>query len=470
MGGMKQVAYFGVSTLVLKGLGFALLPISTRLLNQNQFGELNFLVSISAVLSLLLCLGLPELLFKQQTKTLIEKKALFRDCFVICAGFNCIFILLSFIFIDKLTALLPITINPFDLKLLILNLAASSLLSIIFCYFRYYEMAKQFCCLAILQGVGQTLLTVYLLWLGYGVTGVMVSGAICSSLILLVALNIVIKEVSVSFTNVKWSVSGSSSLFLLSIVVSSLFVYANNGAENWFIVAKTSKETLAQYYVALQFAVMTSFTFEPVRMWWFARRFNELKADKERYVYLCELSLEIGLVLCAIMLILAPIVFTLILPLSYQSNTWLLPTLILIVALRHHSDLLNIGCFIHRNALFVTLNNGASALIVLGLLALLVPSFGVLGAVIALLIAQVFKACMFFYFSQNLEPLDFSAKRLTTSWVSFISLYGVSIYHFSHQLVLQLVIMVIYLFFFYKKYRVEVQRFITQYRGTAAHV
>ena len=50
MNGIKQIAYFGISTLFLKVLGFALLPITTRILSQAEFGELNFLVSISAVM------------------------------------------------------------------------------------------------------------------------------------------------------------------------------------------------------------------------------------------------------------------------------------------------------------------------------------------------------------------------------------------------------------------------------------
>ncbi|MEI8706929.1 oligosaccharide flippase family protein [Pseudoalteromonas sp. B62] len=66
MNGIKQIAYFGLSTLSLKVLGFALLPISTRILSQTEFGELTFLVSISAVMSLLLCLGLPELLLSNK--------------------------------------------------------------------------------------------------------------------------------------------------------------------------------------------------------------------------------------------------------------------------------------------------------------------------------------------------------------------------------------------------------------------
>ena len=136
MNGIKQIAYFGISTLFLKVLGFALLPITTRILSQAEFGELNFLVSISAVMSLLLCLGLPDLLFKQQMNNPRHKRALFRDALLVCAIVSGVFVCLVFYCIDYLSALLPVTLNTLDIKLLAINLALSSLLSILFCYFR----------------------------------------------------------------------------------------------------------------------------------------------------------------------------------------------------------------------------------------------------------------------------------------------------------------------------------------------
>jgi len=135
MNGLKQIAYFGLSTLLLKGLGFALLPISTRLLSPAQFGELNFLVSISAVMSLLLCLGLPELLFKQQMKSVVFKQALFRDALILCSVLSTAFVIAVVLFADLLLNLLPISVNQIDLQLLAVNLAFSSVLSIVFCFF-----------------------------------------------------------------------------------------------------------------------------------------------------------------------------------------------------------------------------------------------------------------------------------------------------------------------------------------------
>ena len=469
MKGIKQIAYFGLSTLLLKGLGFVLLPISTRLLNQTQFGELNFLVSISAVMSLLLCLGLPELLFKQQMQSEVHKRALFRDALLLCSVLSLLFVLILWFFIQPISELLPISLSLIDLQLLALNLAFSSLLSLVFCFFRYYEMAKQFCFLAVLQGVGQTLLTIVLLYLGLGVTGVMASGAIASCVVLVISLGIIFSRINIDFKQVPWSISRKNGLFLLSILVSSLFVYANNGAENWFIAANIGKEKLAQYYVALQFAVMTSFTFEPIRMWWFSRRFDELSSNPTRYVYLCELSLEVGIALCALMLIVTPHLFIFVLPQSYLLNAWLLPCLIFIVVLRHHSDLLNIGCYIHSNGVFVSAINGVSAVFVLALLTFLVPLWGILGAVVSLALAQTLKTVLFFVVSQKLETLAFNFYQIVPSWVCFLSIFAFAVIDVSYAVSIQCLIFTCLLMILANKYKSLVTNTVEQLTKRNAH-
>ncbi len=469
MNAMKQVLYFGFSTLALKGLGFALLPISTRLLTQSQFGELNFLVSISAVLSLLLCLGLPELIFKQQSANPKQKLALFRDSILLSILINGLFLITTLMFTEPLLSLLPVALNPIDIKFLAINLVLSSALTILFCYLRYYEMAKHFLWLALLQGISQTTITITFLYLGYGVTGVMASGILASLLTLVVTTSIVLKNITISFNVIKWTISYKDTLFLCSIIMSSLFVYTNNGAENWFIVESVGKEKLAQYYVALQFAIMTSFTFEPIRMWWFSRRFKELSACPKNYVYLCELSLDIGILLCTIMLVLTPFVFTLVLPSNYLLNSWLLPSLICIVVLRHHSDLLNIGCYIHRNGFYVSAVNGISALTALILLVILVPLKGILGAVIALFIAQLIKTLLFFFISQKLEKLPYSIKRLIPSWVGFSTIYLLSISQLEHLLLWQVAFFTIYTAALFKKYKSPIRTALDTLFERSAH-
>lgn len=469
MNGIKQIAYFGLSTFFLKVLGFALLPITTRILSQTEFGELNFLVSISAFMSLFLCLGLPELLFKKQISDQQKKRALFRDAIILCLFFSCIFVFALFHFIEPLSMLLPVTLNTLDIKLLAVNLALSSVLSILFCYFRYYEMARAFCVLAVLQGAAQTICTLTLLYLGYGVTGVMLSGVISSTLVLISALILVVNSLGISFKSVSWNISYKNGLFLISIIASSLCVYANNGAENWFIVASEGKEKLAQYYVALQFAVMTSFTFEPIRMWWFSRRFNELAQNRERYVFLCQLCLDIAILLCALMLIVTPPIFSLVLPQHFQLSAWLLPSLILIVVIRHHSDLLNVGCYSQYNGLFVTVVNVISALAALLLLVVLVPRFNVLGVVIALGVAQLIKAGLLVAISQKIEKLALSVKSLLPSWGCFLLIYILSIFNTPQYIIWQCAAFIILSVTLFYKYKHTVMTTIAQFVRSKVH-
>ena len=230
-------------------------------------------------------------------------------------------------------------------------------------------------------------------------------------------------------------------------------MYANNGAENWFIVASEGKEKLAQYYVALQFAVMTSFAFEPIRMWWFSRRFDELAKNRERYVELCTLCLDSAILLCALMLIITPSIFSLVLPQNYQLHTWLLPSLIFIVVIKHHSDLLNIGCYIHYNGAFVTVVNAVSAFAVLALLAVLVPRYNVYGVVVALCIAQLIKTSLLIVISQQLESLTFSVTRLLPSWVCFSLIYFLSITQTAYFELIQCIVFICFLIALFYKYK-----------------
>ena len=98
MSNLKQIGYFAVAVLSVKGLGFLLLPISTRFLSQVEFGQLNFLVTVSALCSLILSIGLPELLLKQQYNTHTEKLALFRDAVITTFIFSLLFAGCSLIF------------------------------------------------------------------------------------------------------------------------------------------------------------------------------------------------------------------------------------------------------------------------------------------------------------------------------------------------------------------------------------
>ncbi|URQ88899.1 oligosaccharide flippase family protein [Pseudoalteromonas sp. SCSIO 43101] len=422
MSNLKQIGYFALAIFAVKGFGFLLLPITTRFLEKSEFGELNFLVTMSALCSLVVSLGLPELLLKQQYPSFREKMALFRDSLVLTICFSALFLGCSFIFSEQIIATLPAQIKVIDFRLLILNLTFASVLAIPYTYYRLFGYAQKYCFFSIAHTVMQTCLTVTLLVLGLSVTGVMISGVVCTFMIMLVTLSDMRHVLKVSYSRFSWRIEKSQTLFLTSIIASGLFVYVGNGAENWFIVAQFNESVLASYYVAAQFAIITSFTFEPIRLWWFAKRFSLIKQDKTQYQNYAITSLNAGLAMCVLMSLLAPIALNSVLPAEYHGkDSWLI-LLIIVVAIRHHSDIFNIGCYMHKNGVFVSLINFITALLGLSLLYFLVPNFGVEGAILSLIIMQSFKLVCLYSVSQYFEPLNLNFAALIPSWLALASI------------------------------------------------
>ena len=128
--------------------------------------------------------------------------------------------------------------------------------------------------------------------------------------------------------------------------------------------------------------------------------------------------------MCVLMSLLAPIALNSVLPAEYHGkDSWLI-LLIIVVAIRHHSDIFNIGCYMHKNGVFVSIINFFTALLGLSLLYFLVPKLGVEGAILALIIMQSFKLVCLYSVSQHFEPLKLNFAALIPSWLAlgFITL------------------------------------------------
>ena len=469
MGGFKQVAYYGVAILVLKGLGFLMLPIATRILSQDEYGSLNFLVSISAVCSLLLSLGLPELLFRQHFENESERVVFFRDCLVVSLGVCFTFVVIAFLFTEQLISVLPGNVSGLNLRLLSINLFASSVLAIPYSYYRLTDNAKHYCYLAVTHGVLQTTLSIALLFTGFGVVGVMFSGAATAVVILFVSLFLLIPTLA-NVRASKRQLNSRHGLFLLSILVSSLCLYASNGAENWFIVAQEGESALAVYFVAAQFALMTSFTFEPVRMWWFAKRFDVLANTPAQYGYKALLSLNIGLLLCAVMMVVAPILFNIALPSTYHGNDIWLIALIIVVVFRHHSDVFNIACYKYDSGVWVSYINAGSAVLIISAFYYSIPVYQIDGVIVSLMAVQFLRSLVFVFVSQRLEHITYEYRVLFIPWASLITISVIAYVQPSYMYFIQSSVVVLLLCNLGRAYRREVLQGLKSLPKRSAYV
>lgn len=450
MNNLREMFIYGIGIFVLKGLGFIMMPIVTRMLTQVDYGELNFLVSIASMMSLFLTLGLGDILFRFASGQIKEdNEAVMRQCFRLSLLCSMTFLCLALPLSGLILSWLPVSLRLFDLQLLLISLSSSSLLTVPYCYFRMTHRAVPFMMFSIAQGGLQTLLSIGLLLSGCGVTGMMLSSAISSSAIAIAVL--IYFRAHLQGTHAQFSLAHYR--YIAFIVCSGIFVYCLNGAENWLVVIHLGKQQLAIFFAAGQFGLMISVAFEPFRMWWYARRFQVHETAPEQGARYAVLGVQIGLLLAGSMLFAAPILMDFMLPESYRDSISLIPWMCLIMALRFHSELLNIGCFLKQNARWTSIIDGACAvhLVIVGYWAIV--EYALTGLLVTMVLTVLIRGVLFYVISQRLVYLPYCRTYLVTSWGIFIILLSVHISKISGYRVLEFILLAIntlLLFYFYR--------------------
>ncbi|MDP4985550.1 lipopolysaccharide biosynthesis protein [Pseudoalteromonas tunicata] len=415
---LKEMLLYAMAVFMLKGLGFIMMPLVTRFLSQEQYGELNVLVSMAAMVSLVLTLGLGEALFRFTGQS-SQQDTVMRQCLRLSLLSSGGFLCLSILFIEPLLALLPVSLAALDVQLLMINLAAGALLTVPYCYFRLTKQAGAFFMLSVGQGVLQTGLSVWFLYQGLAVRGLMLSGAIASVAIMVVTL--------VYFRHywfgARMAFNRTHYQYCFFIVCSSLAVYGLSGAENWLVAAALGKAQLALFFAAAQFGLMISVAFEPFRMWWFAKRFAFEQNNSDLGAHYAVLGVQIGMLLALLMLIIAPWLMGWLLPAHFAPSLVYIPWFCLIMVARFHADLLNLGCFLKKSASVAMIINAVCAAILLPFGYWSLGELGMMGLIWVMVGVHLLRAILFLVVSQSLTPLAYPFKSLVGSWLIFLTAF-----------------------------------------------
>lgn len=414
MNSLKQIIYYGASILCLKGISFLMMPFITHHLPPHVFGELNLLVSLAALLSLVLTFGLAELLFRFfNDANNIERQNLIVNCIWTSIAGAGIGLVLAWVVYSEMIDISFMFNSSLDVALLLISLAGGLLLSVPLCVLRLEQQAKQFMLFSVMQGVIQAAATLILLSNQMAVTGVMLSSVIASWS---VAISVIFYYRNYIF----WAKPRFNKMqcrYMASITLSSIFLYALNGAENWFVALMLGKDELAIFFVAAQFALITSISFEPFRLWWYPKRFKVFSESSGKAADTAMLGAEISVLMALTMMLLGPWIIELMYPLGYQESRHILPILCFITALRTQSDLFNLGCYLQSNAASVAIINGICAGFALLSIGSLIYVFGFNGLLAALILSALARFFAFLCVSQRLTPLPYNYQRFATHFI-----------------------------------------------------
>ncbi|ANB51319.1 lipopolysaccharide biosynthesis protein [Aeromonas veronii] len=387
--GVNQIAmlYYAGGLLLMKGISLLMLPVLTHQLLPREYGQLEVLLTLINLGSLILGFGLVDALYRFAglAKDEQERQQVVARMF-------------GLVWLIALASLVLLWL----------------LAPVVQAWLRMRNQARLFFVATAGKAVIQSLLTGWWLWLGWGVSGVLASGTLtCVALALLLSLW-QWRDSGICFD---WQHYRPLLRYGLPLVVSGLAGFALSGLDRWLLADVVGEALLAYYAVAGKLALAVGLLLQPFALWWYPRRFMLLREpDGLRLnAHYSVMGSVLGFVTAGIVGLTAPLLIRWLTPESYHGAIAYIPLLVLGMAVRNVSDLLNVGCFSgEKSNAQMVINLGCSALGVAGFL-LAIPPFGVAGVIWTLLLVYLVRALAFYLVSQRLLPLPY---RLSTLWAS----------------------------------------------------
>lgn len=423
------MGYYGVGLLLMRGISLLLLPLLTHALTPDEYGELELLLSVINLGSLLLGLGLVEALYRfAGVADATQRRAVVARAMGLAWLIALLSLPLCWLAAPLVQGWLPLATPLSHLRWVLLALPFEAVIAIPLAWLRMRDQARLFFFATVGKTLLQTAMTLSGLALGWGVAGVLASGTLSC---LLLALWL---------TRWQWSDSGITwpgafSWRLMGyggpVLVSGLAGFALSGVDRFWLAGVVGAGELAQYAVASKLALAVGILLQPFGLWWYPRRFQLLHEanGREDNARISVLGAAVGFLIAGLVGMIAPWLITWLTPQSYHGASQWIPPLVLAMALRNVSDLLNLGCFSGERSHSQMIINLGTSLAGLLLFALLIPPYGVAGVVWSLLLIYGGRALAFYLVSQRLLWLPYRLSPLLASALVGLLLVGAGQWH-----------------------------------------
>ncbi len=436
---IHQAVYYGLGILLMKSVSLIMLPILTQYFTPAEYGALELMLSISNFATLLVGFGLVDALYRfvGLNKNPEDEDGITANFITLAIIIGVISILIGMSLAPFILTLLTDEITLFDMQLLVLMFSLEGCIAIPLAWLRMKDQAFVFFILTSIKVIIQALLSWILLREGYGITAILWGGLISILLLVSVLLFMQIRQTGLRLDLV---LSKNILTYGYPLVLSSFATFAMYGVDSWVIVAVSSEHELGLYSLAKKIAIISVILMQPYCMWWYARRFEQLKQPDGMFYVAKTTSLGLVLMMCFATLIYlsSSLLMQLFIDNKYHAALVYLPWLLVFLVVKQITDLINMGCYVNKSTVNVMYIDFATAALALILCYILSGPYQVFGVLYALIAAQIFRAITFYIFSQRVLPLKFAWYKLFLLAVICFSL--ILLMPYAHSIQLQIIL------------------------------
>jgi len=397
--GLRATILYAGATGWTKGIGLLLLPLITAMLPAAEFGRLELLASAAEIAAVLAGAGLVDTLYRFASLPGAEGK-------LGAARVTGLAIIVTLIGLAgafaaaPLGALLPLPALPIEVILLGISVALEAAIGVPLAWLRMQNRAAAYAFIVILRGTLHTVLLGLLLWQGFGIAGMLGAGAAASLLAAVVLLAGQARDTGIRMQPAAWR---PLLAYGVPLIGSGLASFALGTADRWFLASNVAAAALGHYALASKLALAMAFLMQPFELWWYPRRLGVWAAEDgpARSAKLAGTGAAVTLLAAAVATLAGPVLILLATPVAYHPAAAMVPFVVISLVLQSFGSLFNIGCYLGRTGRIPFLVNSLAGAVAIAGYALLIPRFGVPGAIAATVLAQAVRLVVFAILSQR---------------------------------------------------------------------
>jgi O-antigen/teichoic acid export membrane protein len=410
---LVQALCYAIGLFMTKGISLIILPIVTHYLTPAEFGTLEVLVTFANGGSIILALGLTDVLFRfaGEKKDPDEQKNVAANIFGLALGSGLLYLIPGQLAAPQLAHWLPGEVTETQLRMMIVSLCFTTTILIPLAWLRMRNRAINFLMVSVGKAGAQAALVVWLLQQGYGVTGY-VAAALITDMAMIAYL--VVAQWRDTGIRLDLKPCRDYLVYGSAIVVSASAAFLLGHFDRWVLADVIGTAKMAEYALAAKFGLITMLLMEPFEMWWYPRRFAQLDTEEGRAYTARFTALGVALVTTVAVgvSLMGPVLLELMVPSSYFGAVAFIPWLAAITAMQTTGNLVNVGCYAQRTGTTAMYINLVGATLAMVGYFTLVPSHGILGAVMARGGGQITRIVLFMLIGQRLVYLPFPTLRL----------------------------------------------------------
>lgn len=432
-GPLRESLFYALGLIATRAVSLVMLPVNTHFLSVSEYGRLEVLLALADVGAVVFGLALPTTLsrFVGTAEGWDRRREVCAHIYAVSIITTVILAALGFLCAGEIARLLPGNPDATEVRLLVVTLSMEGILGVGLTWLRIRGQAGIFFSVSIARAVLFAGLSATFLVSGLGLKGVLAAGAIAAVAQGVAVSLVVLRETGVRVRGIDW---WPLTIFSGPLLLSALAMFALGSLDRWFLADAVGTAELGVYGVAVRLGAMTAVLLQPFHMWWFPKRFIVLYEPHgvPRSAHVVGIGLVIIIASAVAVSLGGPLVIQVLTPAAYHPAIYLIPWIALIYGVQETSSLLELGSYLRRDGLVPLATNAFGAAVVVTLYWLLIPRYGVEGAIAATLVAQIARTFVVHVVSQYYKRLPYAFGRLgavlavaaATTGASFLLLPG----------------------------------------------